>query len=55
MTQRTEQKKEGKRRRDGKQAVKICYKLPNGSKGLDLIDRVPEELWTEVHALYGRQ
>ena len=21
----------------------------NGFKGLDLIDRVPEELWTEVH------
>ena len=24
-------------------------------KGLDLIDRVPDELWTEVHALYRRQ
>ena len=22
--------------------------MTNGSKGLDLIDRVPEELWTEV-------
>ena len=21
----------------------------NGFKGLDLIDRVPEELWTEIH------
>ena len=24
-------------------------KLTNRFKGLDLIDRVPEELWTEVH------
>ena len=24
-------------------------------EGLDLIDRVPEELWTEVHYMYGRQ
>ena len=23
--------------------------MTNGFKGLDLIDRVPEELWTEVH------
>ena len=23
--------------------------MRNGFKGLDLIDRVPEELWTEVH------
>ena len=23
--------------------------VPNRLKGLDLIDRVPEELWTEVH------
>ena len=23
--------------------------MTNGLKGLDLIDRVPEELWTEVH------
>ena len=27
----------------------------NRFKGLDLIDRVPEELWTEVHDTYGRQ
>ena len=27
----------------------------NGFKGLDLRDRVPEELWTEVHDLYRRQ
>ena len=27
----------------------------NRFKGLDLIDRVPEELWTEVHDLYRRQ
>ena len=24
-------------------------KVRNGFKGLDLIDRVPNELWTEVH------
>ena len=24
-------------------------KVTNRFKGLDLIDRVPEELWTEVH------
>ena len=23
--------------------------MTNGFKGLDMIDRVPEELWTEVH------
>ena len=23
----------------------------NGFKGLDLIDRVPDELWTEVHGI----
>ena len=23
--------------------------VPNRVKGLDLVDRVPEELWTEVH------
>ena len=27
----------------------------NRLKGLDLIDRVPDELWTEVHDLYRRQ
>ena len=26
----------------------IQWKLRNRFKGLDLIDRVPEELWTEV-------
>ena len=26
-------------------------KVANGFKGFDLIDRVPEELWTEVHDL----
>ena len=25
--------------------------VTNGFKGLDLIDRVPEELWTEVHGI----
>ena len=29
--------------------------MRNRFKGLDLIDRVPEELWMEVHALYRRQ
>ena len=27
----------------------------NRFKGLDLIDRVPDELWTEVRDLYRRQ
>ena len=27
----------------------------NGFKGLDLIDRVPDELWTEFVTLYRRQ
>ena len=27
----------------------------NRFKGLDLIDRVPDELWTEVRTLYRRQ
>ena len=25
----------------------------NRLKGLDLVDRVPEELWTEVHSIAG--
>ena len=29
--------------------------VTNRFKGLDLIDRVPEEWWTEVHTLYRRQ
>ena len=29
--------------------------VTNRFKGLDLIDRVPEELWTEVHTLYRRR
>ena len=29
--------------------------VTNRFKGLDLIDRVPEELWTEVHGIYKRQ
>ena len=29
--------------------------VTNRFKGLDLIDRVPEELWTEVVTLYWRQ
>ena len=31
-----------------KSLVTIQWKLRNRFKGLDLIDRVPEELWTEV-------
>ena len=27
----------------------IQWEVTNRFKGLDLIDRVPEELWTEVH------
>ena len=29
--------------------------VTNRFKGLDLVDRVPEELWTEVLTLYKRQ
>ena len=29
--------------------------VKNRFKGLDLVDRVPEELWTEVITLYGRK
>ena len=29
--------------------------MTNRFKGLDLIDRVPEELWMELHELYRRQ
>ena len=28
--------------------------MKNRFKGLDMIDRVPEELWTEVHCTGGR-
>ena len=55
MTQRTEKKKEGKHRRNEKQVLRICYKLPNRFKGLDLIDWVPEELWMEVCDIVRRQ
>ena len=30
-------------------------KVRNRFKGLDLIDRVPDELWTEVRDMYRRQ
>ena len=30
-------------------------KVTNRFKGLDFTGRVPEELWTEVHYMYGRQ
>ena len=29
--------------------VNKAVEVKNGLKGLDLIDRVPDELWTEVH------
>ena len=29
--------------------------VTNGFKGLDLMDRVPEELWTERFIMYRRQ
>ena len=29
--------------------------VTNRFKGLDLIDRVPEELWMEVHDIEGRR
>ena len=29
--------------------------MRNRFKGLDLIDNVPDELWTEVHDMYRRQ
>ena len=34
---------------------KHTVEVTNRSKGLDLIDRVPEELWIEVHDLDRRQ
>ena len=47
-------------KKDGKTTISLRYDLnqihynytvevTNRSKGLDLIDRVPDELWTEVH------
>ena len=27
-------------------------KVRNGFKGLDMTDRIPGELWTEIHDLY---
>ena len=29
--------------------MEVTVEVTNGFKGLDLIDGVPEELWTEVH------
>ena len=34
---------------------RIIMEVTNRFKGLDLIDRLPEELWMEVVTLYGRQ
>ena len=50
-------KKVGKTARPFRYDLTIIYQIPydytvevtNRFKGLDLIDRVPEELWTEVH------
>ena len=33
----------------------IPYDLTNRFKGLDLIDRLPAELWTEVYDIVKRQ
>ena len=33
----------------------LTMEVRNRFKGLDLINRVPDELWTEVHDLYRRQ
>ena len=53
-------KKAGKTTRSFKYDLKqIPYnytvEVTNKFKGLDLIDRVPEELWTKVCTLYRRQ
>ena len=55
-----------KLRKVGKTTIPFRYdlnKIPydytvevrNRFKGLDLIDRVPDELWTEVHDIYRRK
>ena len=36
-------------------AYNYTVEVTNRFKGLDLIDRVPEELWTEVMKLYSTQ
>ena len=33
----------------------FTVEVRNRFKGLDLIDRVPDKLWTEVHDMYKRQ
>ena len=53
-------KKAGKTTRPFKHDLKqIPYnhtvEVTNRFKGLDLIDRLPEDLWMEVVTLYGRQ
>ena len=50
-------KKVGKTARPFRYDLTIIYQIPydytvevtNRFKGLDLVDRVPEEVWTEVH------
>ena len=36
---------------DLNQILMILVEVTNRFKGLDLIDRVPKELWTEVHGI----
>ena len=57
---RLKSKKVGKTTRPFRHALnQIPYdytvEVTNRFKGLDLIDRVPEELWTEIMTLYRRQ
>ena len=35
--------------------IPFAMEVRNRFKGLDMIDRVPDELWMEVHDLYRRQ
>ena len=44
-------KKVGKTTRPFKCDLNYTVEVTNRFKGLDLIDRVPEELWTEVHCI----
>ena len=38
-----------------KKSCDYRVEVTNRFKGLDLIDRVPDDLWMEVHTLYRRQ
>ena len=49
-------KKVGKTNRPFKYDLnQITVEVMNRFKGLDLVDRVPEELWTEVHNIVQEQ